>query len=88
MAVLGVRGTCVAGGGLFGMMVEGSRRSRARQRTLCCCARPPQATSSVHENDTIPASGVEEVDVVRRAIGVRPEEACAADMRMSGRAWE
>ena len=40
MEALGVRvayATCVV---LFGMMVEGSRESRARQRTLCCAALP------------------------------------------------
>ena len=37
---------------------------------------------------TNPASGVVEVKVVRSGTAVRPEEACAADMRMSGRTWE
>ena len=40
MEALGVRAACAACVVLFGMMVEGSRESRARQRTLCCAALP------------------------------------------------
>ena len=60
---LGVRAARAAGVGVFGMMVEGSRRSRARQRTLCCCTRLRTAISGTSENVRIPASEVEELEV-------------------------
>ena len=88
MAALRVRTTPAAGGKLFGMMVEGSRGFKARKSTCCCCARLHTATSAAPEKVTNPARGVEEVEVIAEAKAVRPEEACAADMRVSGRAWE
>ena len=42
MEALGVRAACAACVALFDVMVEGSRRSRARQRTLCSTALPHQ----------------------------------------------
>ena len=55
---------------------------------LLYCARPPRATFSVHEKVKNPASGVEEVKVVRSGTAIRPEKACAADMCMRPKAWE
>ena len=70
------------------MMVEGSRRSRARQHTFCCCAAVRMVISSAGEKVTNPARGVEEVKVIARAPAVWPEEACPADMRMGAGPWE
>ena len=70
------------------MMVEGSRASRGQQRTLCCCARPPRATSRVHEKVRNPARGVRICKVTCEAKAGWPEEACPADMHNWPRAKE
>ena len=69
---LGVRAARAAGVGVFGMMVEGSRRFRARQHTFCCCARLRTAISGTSENVRIPGSEVEELKVVIRATAIWP----------------
>ena len=53
------------------MMVKGSRRFRARQHTFGCCTRLRTAISETHEKVRITASGVEEVEVVRRVTAIR-----------------
>ena len=69
---LGVRAARAAGVGGFGMIVEGSRRFRARQHTFCCCTRLRTAISGTSENVRIPASGVEELKVVRSVTAIWP----------------
>ena len=68
---LGVQATRAAGVGGVGMMVKGSRRFRARQHTFGCCTRLRTAISETHEKVRITASGVEEVEVVRRVTAIR-----------------
>ena len=65
-------GNAWAGVGVFGMMVEGSRRSRARQRTLCCCARLRRAVPAAPEKVTNPARGMWGLEVVTRGTQFRP----------------
>ena len=64
------------------MMVERSWRSRARQRTLCCCARLRRAVPAASEKVRIPASVVEEVEVIHVRPTIRPWEVGKSDMRM------